>query len=573
METKTKKKSFLRKVKWKRIIVIAITLSTVLVGSVAVYFAWNIYKETDDFTAEKLLSGGSTRIFDDSGNEIYTLGSDENGKRVNVEYEDLPQVLVDAVVAGEDSRYFEHDGFDLPRIAKAFISNLTAGRITGGGSTITQQVIKKSYFPDEEKTYTRKFSEIFLAMEATKEVSKEEILTMYLNKIYFGRSLSSIGVSAASKYYFNKEVSELTLPEAALLAGTLNSPSSYDPFYNLEAATSRRNVILNLMVDHGYITQEECDDAKAVPVENLLTQESANTSTAFQAYIDLVINEVKDKTGLDPVQTPMDIHTFLNTDIQTYIEELANSGFDFPDEFMQVGASIQSVNDGRIVGVVGGRNYADFGTNRSDIKRQPGSSLKPITAYGAAFEYLHWSTAHTVEDKVYNKGGYNPTNYDGTAGTHGQMNIANALYNSWNTSAVWTFDSVVEEVGYETILNLYEDLGVDVSADRDVGIGISYTLGGWQEGTTPIEMSSIYATVANGGKTYESHTINYIDFIDSDDDSIMIDETIQAEAKQSLSAEATYMIRDVQAEQVTLGTSYSSYFNFGQIRAKTGTTK
>jgi len=158
-------------------------------------------------------------MYDSNGDIMYTYGSQENGTRKNVTYDDLPQVLVDAIVAAEDSRFFEHNGFDLPRIVKAALSNLKAGGITGGGSTITQQLIKKTYFPDAQKTYSRKLSEIILAIQADKALSKEEILTLYLNKIYFGRSTRSIGISSASRYYFNKDVSELTLPEAAMLAG------------------------------------------------------------------------------------------------------------------------------------------------------------------------------------------------------------------------------------------------------------------------------------------------------------------------------------------------------------------
>lgn len=570
MENKTNGPK-LKKIKWKRIALIITTIAIITVGSVGVYFAWNIYEDTADFTVEKLLSGEASKIYDQNGTLIYTYGSDENGKRVNIEYDDLPQVLVDAVVAAEDSRFFEHDGFDLPRIAKAFITNLAALRITGGGSTITQQVIKKSYFSDSDKTYTRKLSEVFLAMEATKEVSKEDILTMYLNKIYFGRSLASIGVSAASKYYFNKDVSNLTLPEAALLAGALNQPYTYDPYYNLDLATQRRNTVLGLMLDHGYITQDECDDAKKIPVENTLSQNTESNSHSFQAYIDLVTTEVKKETDLDPSVVQMDIYTYMDTDVQKYIENLANEGYEFPNETMQVGAAIQSTKDGRIIGVVGGRNYANFGTNRSTIKRQPGSSLKPITAYGASFEYLHWSTAHQVEDKAYNKvPNYNPTNYDGTVGRYGKMLIPEALYHSWNTTALWTFDAVVEKTGFDEILDLYENLGVDMKSDKEAGIGPSFTLGGWSGGTSPIEMASIYATVANDGEHIKSHTIDRVE-IKKTGEVLSIDEEIQKNANQAFSAETAFMIRDVQGQQITKGPSYS-VLNFGQIRAKTGTT-
>ena len=184
--------------KKKLFIAIAILLIVTIFAGVSV-LAYGVYKDTDAFDSEKLLSSGASVMYDDQGKVLYTYGSQENGTRENITYEDLPQVLVDAVIAAEDSRFFEHDGFDLPRIAKAAMSNLIAGGIRGGGSTITQQLIKKTYFPNAEKTYTRKFSEIILAIQADKALSKEEILTLYLNKIYFGRSTSSIGISAASK--------------------------------------------------------------------------------------------------------------------------------------------------------------------------------------------------------------------------------------------------------------------------------------------------------------------------------------------------------------------------------------
>ena len=251
-----------KKLNSKKIIQVVTMLILCLILVFACIFGYSVYKDTAAFDSKKLLSSGASVMYDSNGDIMYTYGSQENGTRKNVTYDDLPQVLVDAIVAAEDSRFFEHNGFDLPRIVKAALSNLKAGGITGGGSTITQQLIKKTYFPDAQKTYSRKLSEIILAIQADKALSKEEILTLYLNKIYFGRSTSSIGIAAATKYYFNKDVSELTLPEAAMLAGSLNSPYNYDPYYCLDKATARRNTILKLMVTHGYITQQEYEEAK-----------------------------------------------------------------------------------------------------------------------------------------------------------------------------------------------------------------------------------------------------------------------------------------------------------------------
>ena len=285
-----------KKLNSKKIIQVVTMLILCLILVFACIFGYSVYKDTATFDSKKLLSSGASVMYDSNGDIMYTYGSQENGTRKNVTYDDLPQVLVDAIVAAEDSRFFEHNGFDLPRIVKAALSNLKAGDITGGGSTITQQLIKKTYFPDAQRTYSRKFSEIILAIQADKALSKEEILTLYLNKIYFGRVTSSIGIAAATKYYFNKDVSELTLPEAAMLAGSLNSPYNYDPYYCLNNATKRRNTILKLMVKHGYITQSEYDEAVNTKIENTLCASPTTNNNTLAAYVDMVTAEVKKRT-------------------------------------------------------------------------------------------------------------------------------------------------------------------------------------------------------------------------------------------------------------------------------------
>lgn len=561
----------LKKINWKKLSLVILT-GCLIIGIIGGgVFAWSVYKETDDFDVERLNSNEASKIYNTANNEVlFTFGDDENGKRTNVTYEDLPQVLVDAVVAAEDSRFFEHNGFDLPRITKAAITNLMSFSLSGGGgSTITQQVIKKSYFPNEEKTYTRKVSEIFLAMQATKEVSKEEILTLYLNKIYFGRSISSIGIAAASKYYFNKDVSNLTLPEAALLAGTLNSPNKYDPYYDLEKGTNRRNIILNLMVDHGYITQEECDAAKAVKVENMLNKGASTNSMAYQPYVDLVAKEVKEKTGLDPKETQMNIYTYIDPELQSYLDSMINGQeYEFVNEYMQMGASIQT-HEGRIIGVIGGRNYEATGTNRADVKQQPGSSLKPIIDYGAAFEFADWSTAHEVEDKAYDKPGFNPNNYDGAPGKHGKMSIASALYSSWNTPAVWAFDTVVNKIGYDGVLDYLKGFKIDMSKES---IAMGYSIGGWAQGTSPIEMASMYSTVANNGEAIEPHTIDRVEILE-EGKTIYVDKDCKKDAEEALSPATAFMIREVQKEYIGMGGSATyQRLNFAQIHAKTGTS-
>lgn len=559
-----------RKINWKKVFTSLIVVVVVLCLSGGCFFAWSVYKETEDFSAERLLSGEASKIYDENGELMYTYGSDVNGKRENITYEDLPQVLIDAVIAAEDSRFFEHDGFDLPRIAKTLITNLAHFSIRGGGSTITQQVIKKSYFPEEQKTYTRKISEIFLAIQATKEVSKEEIITLYLNKIYFGRSTSSIGIAAASKYYFNKEVSQLTLPEAALLAGTLNSPSAYDPYYNLDLATQRRDRILSLMVDHGYITQEECDLAKQVKIENTLSQSVNTSDDALAAYVDLVTAEIKEKTGLDPAETQMNIYTYCNQETQKIAAQLGNGEtYKYTDEEMQMSGSVQSTQDGRIIAVIGGRNYKAGDKNKATLKRQPGSSMKPILDYGLAYKYLDWSTVHTVVDEPTTfPNNYSPKNWDGNF--HGSMPIKDALLNSWNIPAISTFQEVLETSSSDEVTADMESLGIDMSGE-DKSLSLPYAIGGWANGVSPIELAGAYATVANNGTYIESHTVNYVET--SDGKTFNIDKEIQAAAKQSIGEDVSFMIRETMLSYSSSGTgSYAYLKGIDNIGAKTGTS-
>ena len=560
-----------KKLNSKKIITVVTMLILCLILVFSCIFGYSIYKDTAAFDSEKLLSSGASVMYDSNGNVMYTYGSQENGTRENITYDDLPQVLVDAIVAAEDSRFFEHNGFDLPRIVKAALSNLKAGGITGGGSTITQQLIKKTYFPDAQKTYSRKLSEIILAIQADKALSKEEILTLYLNKIYFGRSTSSIGIAAASKYYFNKDVSELTLPEAAMLAGSLNSPYNYDPYYCLDKATARRNTILKLMMNHGYITQEECDEAKNVKVENTLCAAPSTNSSVNAAYVDIVTAEVKKRTGLDPLKTQMNIYTYCNSDTQALAAAIGNGEkYAYGDEDMRMGGAVQSSQDGRIVAVIGGRNYSYGNYNFATQKQQPGSSVKPFLDYGLAFENLDWCTGKTLEDTPYSKGKFTPKNWDGQF--HGTVTLTSALENSWNIPAIKTYEEVTKEIGKSGVVSAMESLGIDMSKETNP-TNLSYAIGGWDRGISPLEMASAYATISNNGLYTESHTINYVEVVQTGE-KYNIDEEIQNNAKQSAYSKASaFMIRHVMLDYTKNGSGNYAYLSgLSNVGAKTGTS-
>ena len=541
-----------KKLNSKKIIQVVTMLILCLILVFACIFGYSVYKDTAAFDSKKLLSSGASVMYDSNGDIMYTY-------------------LVDAIVAAEDSRFFEHNGFDLPRIVKAALSNLKAGGITGGGSTITQQLIKKTYFPDAQKTYSRKLSEIILAIQADKALSKEEILTLYLNKIYFGRSTSSIGIAAATKYYFNKDVNELTLPEAAMLAGSLNSPYNYDPYYCLDKATARRNTILKLMVTHGYITQQEYEEAKATKIENTLCASPTTNNNTLAAYVDIVTAEVKKRTGLNPLKTQMNIYTYCNSETQALAAAIGNGEkYDYSDEDMRMGGAVQSSQDGRIVAVIGGRNYNFGNYSYATSKQQPGSSVKPFLDYGLAFENLDWCTGKTLEDTPYSKGKFTPKNWDGQF--HGTVTLTSALENSWNIPAIKTYEEVTKEIGKSGVTSAMESIGIDMSSESNV-TNLSYAIGGWNKGISPLEMASAYATISNNGLYTESHTINYVEVVQTGE-TFEIDKEIQNNAKQSdYSKASAFMIRHVMLDYTKNGSGNYAYLSgLSNVGAKTGTS-
>lgn len=568
----TKKK---RKINIFRVAMTALVAVVVITFVGVGWFSYQVIANSPEFNVETIRSGEPSRIYNSNGELVYTYGSDTDGNRQNVTYDDIPQVMIDAIVAAEDSRFFTNPGFDLPRLFMAALSNLASfvsgGGIVGGGSTITQQLIKKSFYPEEQETIERKLGEMYLAYQATKELSKEEIVTAYLNKIYFGNSTASIGIEAASQYYFNKSCSELTLPEAALLAGSLNKPYRYDPYNNLEQASARRDTILSLMKMHGYITQSEYENALLVKVENMLERpERTGNGSYLDAYIDIVTQEVIDRTGNDPRESTMNIYTFLDADIQEFVYEQATSDSNYSDEDMEMSGAVQSSLDGRLVAAIGSRDYLTGDLNLATVKQQPGSSLKPVISYANAIEYLDWSSQHPTNDTTYTKGGsWNPSNWDNQQ--HGTVLMPEAIMKSWNLSAIWALDDVISAVGRQQVYDNLEAMGIDMSAVNPSDISPVYAIGGWPDGTSPIELCSVYATIANNGVHVESHTINYIQ--ESNGNVINVDEQIQQEANQTISAQSAYIIREVMLEYVKTG--YSSYGYFSGLRniiAKTGTS-
>ena len=479
--------------------------------------------DINDFSPQE-----SSIVYDRNDNQIYELGT---VIRQNVEFDDLPASLVDAFVAVEDSRFFEHNGFDLPRFVKALFSNLKTMSFSQGGSTFTMQLVKNTYFVDDDagtgatKSIKRKVQEIALSLELEKISSKKEIFKNYINKLNFGGTTQNIrGIQKASQYYFGKDVDDLSLPESAMLAGVINAPNLYNPFLHLDYAQDRRDEVLYLMNYHGYISDNEYKLALATKVEDFLVDSSKKSKrgdgngTAYQAYIDAVVSEVFTLTGLDPYTTSMRIHTYMDPDIQTLMDNIEAGNvddlFEYPDEEFEV-ASICVDNDtGEIIGILGGRNYADGGAlllnHATDQYKQPGSSIKPILVYSQAFEVLGWSTSHAVVDRplVYEGTNYIISNANGTYG--GQVTLKYALAQSLNTPAIQTIRDLIKEKGNTYLVDYMNSMDYNVDLqDFDE----QYSIGGKGLMVSCEQMAGAYAMLMNGGYYTKPHTIKKIEFL------------------------------------------------------------
>ena len=555
-------------------LVLAILGSTSGIAYIAVVLSGAPTLNSSDF-----VMSDSSKLFDSEGNLITDVGYQI---RENVSYDDMPQVLIDAFVAIEDSRYFEHNGFDIPRFAKAMVENVLSMSFEQGGSTFTMQLVKGTYFETEEATavrsglagVNRKIKEIYVALQAEKVLSKKRILELYLNRINYGVPGNKRGIQTAAQYYFGKDVQEVTLVEAALLAGVINAPNAFNPMNNLELSQKRINTVLDLMERHGYITKIELENAKSVKIENLLVGNTKSNASNFpyQAFVDAAIEEVKELTGLDPVDVPMRIYTTMNRDTQETIEKIQNgeiTNVAWPNEIIQTAMITMNNTTGEVLGIGGGRFYnGERLLNRAtNMKRQPGSSVKTFLTYPLAFEHLGWSTQHMLEDKPIQYTGLDVIikNFDGNY--RGDILVPAAIGNSLNIPAIQTLQAVVDTIGSKKVVSYLNSIGfTDVTTDK---FDIGYAIGGSSFEASPLQLAGAQSSIINGGNYIQPHTVTRIEFLDGKEPI-----TPTYTSTNTLSAEAAYMSAMMMEQNVA-----GPYFNFMQILkrnfsvyAKTGTS-
>lgn len=516
------------------------------------------------FNPDKLYSKEASTLLDRDGEVFAKLGTQ---MRQKIDYEDMSEELVNAIVATEDSRFFEHNGFDLPRFMKASFGQLL-GQNAGGASTLTMQVSKNQYTSDVATGFAgikRKFTDIYISLfQIEPNYSKEEILEFYANSYYLGSG--AYGVEQAAETYFNKEAKDLNLSEAAMIAGLFQSPVSYDPNINPDRTESRRLTVLSLMKRHGYITDEEYEIAKKMTVDKIVIKgRSAHTSNAkYQSFIDRVAVEVKEKTDYDPYSYSMRIYTTMDRDQQDKISAIMDgSNYEWENDKVQAGIIAMETKTGEIVAIGGGRNKTNAKSynNATDIERQIGSTAKPLFDYGPAIEYLDWNTNHPIiDDKTTYSDGTEINNWDGRY--KGIITIREALVDSRNIPALKTFQSVPNE----DIKDFVTKLGLSPEVQSNGKLHEAHAIGGYT-GESPMTVAAAYAAFGNNGTYNEPHSFTKIEFDETG-------EVYENEVKKTkvMSEETAYMVTDmlVDTGQDALG-RYNN-INGSQFAAKTGTT-
>lgn len=565
-EEKARKQKKKKTGKAKNVILSTIMIIGIIGASCVLAFGLYIIFTAPDFDSTKLYNKEATVLYKANGEELTRYGKEN---RVLVTYNDLPQVFVDALVATEDSRFFQHNGFDAARFMKASFGQALGNSGAGGASTLTMQIVKNTYTSSEAtgiRGIVRKFTDIYMAVfKIEKKYTKEEILEFYVNAQEFGiggTNFESInGVEQASQYYFGKSVSDLNLSEASLLVGLFNNPYLYNPYNNPEGCTNRRNVVLDLMVRHGYISEEQRDEAQSIPVQSLLkTKEDNSKANPYQAFIDYVINEVRERTGVSPLEVPMAIYTTLDTNIQDVINDVQNgNGYNFINDKDQLGVAVTSVENGALLAIGGGRNYTPKGLNRATVKRQPGSTAKPIFDYGPLIEYNNVSTVHQFFDEpyTYSDGKTSINNWDGKY--WGLSDMTSLLIDSRNVPAVQAF----QQVDKDKIAEFVHGLGIDYGDT----LHEAYAIGGMETGISPIQSSAAYSAFARGGYYIEPYSYTKIVYLENGKE-----EEYKYTKKRVMSEETAYMITSMLVKGGTQNVGGNIKISGSDIAAKGGTT-
>lgn len=525
-------------------------------------------KTTPELNLAKLDNPTPSKIYDSSGNLLAEIG-EENREEVKIK--DVPQDFLNALISTEDSRFYEHHGFDYIRTVKAALVNLKSGFGSQGGSTLTQQLIKLTFLDPNEDSLKRKTHEVTLAWELEDMFSKEEILELYVNKIYMGDGV--YGIQTASNHFFGKDLKDLTVPQLALLAGIPNAPTDYNPYDAPELAKQRRDIVLYRMLATENISQKEYDEYVATPVtEGLRPAEEARKSTMnhvpkeYQLYVDQAIKEVKKNLKQDPFRDGLVITIALDKDLQDFANKftMTNDYINYPNEEMMINFTVIQNDTGRVIASGSGNRQTEIvpdGFNyTTQSMKQAGSTMKPILSYAPALEYLDVTKDSKIVDEPYKYADGTPV-YNWDMQYKGSISLSQALASSRNIPAL----KLLKQVGYDKGYGFANNLGMGFSKDEYVESGPL----GSVSNSNPYKMASAYSAFARNGNYVEGHTV--IKVTDSFGKLLYSEPQGKQVMKESTAKQITSMLQEVVDKEY--GTIYKQLDKKGnQVAIKTGTT-
>ncbi|CEV99417.1 penicillin-binding protein PBP1A [Streptococcus pneumoniae] len=559
------KQTILRIAKYVSICFLSLVIAAIVLGG-GVFFYY--VSKAPSLSESKLVATTSSKIYDNKNQLIADLGSE---RRVNAQANDIPTDLVKAIVSIEDHRFFDHRGIDSIRILGAFLRNLQSNSLQGG-STLTQQLIKLTYFSTStsDQTISRKAQEAWLAIQLEQKATKQEILTYYINKVYM--SNGNYGMQTAAQNYYGKDLNNLSLPQLALLAGMPQAPNQYDPYSHPEAAQDRRNLVLSEMKNQGYISAEQYEKAINTPItDGLQSLKSVNSYPAYMDnYLKEVIDQVEQETGYNLLTTGMDVYTNVDQEAQKHLWDIYNSDqyVSYPDDDLQVASTVVDVSNGKVIAQLGARHQASnvsFGTNQAvETNRDWGSSMKPITDYAPALEYgVYDSTASIVHDVPYNYPGTDTPLYNWDHVYFGNITIQYALQQSRNVTAVETLN----KVGLDRAKTFLNGLGIDYpSMHYANAISSNTTESNKKYGASSEKMAAAYAAFANGGIYHKPMYINKIVFSDGSE------KEFSDAGTRAMKETTAYMMTEMMKTVLTYGTGRGAYLPWLPQAGKTGTS-
>lgn len=561
----TKNKSIKGNTKKKKIIkvLLIIGFSFIILSLIAtLIFLVVVIKNAPEFNPDELYRKEASIIYEEKTGKIIGKLGDE--LREIISYDEMPEVLIDAIIATEDARFFQHNGFDLPRFVVASIGQAMGKPNAGGASTLTMQLSKNNYTdPNEVKGLSgiiRKFTDIYISIfKIEKKYTKYEILEFYLNSEYLGSS--AYGVEQASQVYFGKSAKDMNLSEAALIVGLFNAPDLLDPNKNPEGAENRRKVVLSLMERHGYITKEERIIAEKMTVDKIVIEQE-NKYGAYQGFINTVVEEIIEKTDNNPYIVPMEIYATIDTSMQEHFDKIYNGeAFDWENENVNAGMAVIDVKTGAITAVGTGREKRKLGYNYATmIERHIGSTSKPLYDYAPGIEYNNWSSYFPFTDEPHNyTSGVAISNWDNKF--QGLMTLREALKTSRNVPALKAFQSVDNK----KIAEFTKSIGLSPETQGNI-VHEAHSLGGYT-GESPLSLAAAYATFANGGYYIEPYSFTKLIYRDNG-------EVFENKPKKErvMSESTAYIVSNILIDAAKWGLYGNYNVNGVTYAAKTGTS-